>query len=139
MTTDRRSVVLGIGVAALAASSNGAMAMATMTTAMFGMIGKMTVAEGKRDEVVAAMLESVGGMPGCLSYIIATDPADANAIWITEAWDSKESHDASLKLPEVQAVIAKARPHITGMTSTATTTPVGGFGLTQQGMQPLKG
>ena len=40
-------------------------------------------------------------MPGCLSYIVATDPADANAIWITEAWDSKASHDASLSLPQV--------------------------------------
>ena len=56
----------------------------------------MTVVEGKRDEMVAILLAGVSGMPGCLSYIVATDPADANAIWITEAWDSKASHDASL-------------------------------------------
>ena len=96
---------------------------------MFGMIGKMTVADGKRDAAIAALLDSVAAMPGCLSYIVATDTADANAIWITEAWDSKESHDASLKLPEVQATIAKARGFITGMTPTAITTPVGGYGL----------
>ena len=31
-------------------------------------------------------------MPGCLSYVVATDPAEPNGIWITEAWDSQASH-----------------------------------------------
>ena len=31
-------------------------------------------------------------MPGCLSYVVAKDPADENAIWITEVWDSQASH-----------------------------------------------
>jgi quinol monooxygenase YgiN len=108
-------------------------------TAMFGMIGKMTIAAGKRDEVVALLLNSTGAMPGCLSYIIATDPGDPNAIWITEAWTDKAAHDASLRLPEVQATIAKARPHISSMTTAATTEPVGGFGLIKQGLMPLGG
>jgi quinol monooxygenase YgiN len=68
-------------------------------------------------------------MPGCLSYIIAEDLADPNAIWVTEAWDKKESHDASLKLPQVQSAIAKARPLIAGFDSSAQTKPVGGIGL----------
>jgi quinol monooxygenase YgiN len=96
---------------------------------MFGMIGKMTVKDGQRDTVVSALLDSVGNMTGCLSYVVATDLADPNAIWISEAWNSKESHDASLKLPAVQAAIAKARPFITGMTPVAITVPVGGYGL----------
>jgi quinol monooxygenase YgiN len=96
---------------------------------MFGLIGKMTVAEGHRDTLVALLLDATGKMPGCLSYIIATDPADANAIWITEVWDSEASHKASLTLPEVQAAIAKARPLITGFGERFITTPVGGVGL----------
>jgi quinol monooxygenase YgiN len=68
-------------------------------------------------------------MPGCLSYIVATDSNDANAIWITEAWDSKASHDASLSLPQVKAAIAKARPLIAGFGDGVVTTPVGGYGL----------
>jgi quinol monooxygenase YgiN len=68
-------------------------------------------------------------MPGCLSYIVANDPADANAIWITEVWDSKASHEASLKLPSVQAAIAKGRPMITGFGERFETEPVGGHGL----------
>ena len=74
---------------------------------MYGLIGKMTALAGKRDELIAILLAGVGEMPGCLSYIVATDPADANAIWITEAWDSKASHDASLSLPHTEQACAE--------------------------------
>jgi len=66
---------------------------------MYGLIGKMTAVPGKRDDLIAVLLEGVATMPGCLSYIVAKDTGDANAIWITEAWDSKASHEASLSLP----------------------------------------
>jgi len=100
---------------------------------MFGLIGKMTAVAGKRDELVAILLGGTGSMPGCLSYIIATDPADANAIWITEAWDSKASHDASLSLPEVRAAITKGKPLIAGFGDSVVTAPVGGHGLMKSG------
>jgi quinol monooxygenase YgiN len=96
---------------------------------MYGLIGKMTTIPGKREELIAILLDGVSGMPGCLSYIVATDPADANAIWITEAWDSKESHAASLTLPQVKAAIVKGKPLIAGFSDGAVTTPVGGHGL----------
>jgi quinol monooxygenase YgiN len=96
---------------------------------MYGLIGKMTVAPGKRDEFVAILLEGIADMPGCLSYVIAHDTNDANAIWITEAWDSKSSHDASLSLPSVKDAIAKGRPLIAGFSDRVVTTPVGGHGL----------
>lgn len=98
-------------------------------TEMYGMLGRMKAVPGKREELLALLLESSAGMPGCLSYIVAKDAADPDAIWITEAWDSKEHHDASLKLPQVQAAIAKARPLIAGFDSRAETEPVGGIGL----------
>ena len=96
---------------------------------MYGLIGKMTAVEGKRDELITILLAGVGSMPGCLSYIVATDPADANAIWFTEAWDSKASHDASLSLPQVKDAIAKGKPLIAGFGDGVVTTPVGGHGL----------
>ena len=40
-----------------------------------------------------------------------------------------DSHDASLELASVQQTIAKARPLIAGFGARATTTPVGGIGL----------
>lgn len=98
---------------------------------MYGLIGKMKVAEGKRDELTKILLEGTGNMPGCLSYIVANDPTDPNAIWITEVWDSKTNHEASLKLPSVQAPIAKGRPMITGFGERFETEPVGGYGLSE--------
>jgi quinol monooxygenase YgiN len=96
---------------------------------MYGLIGKMNAAAGQRDAVLALLLDATGSMPGCLSYVIATDPADDNAIWITEVWDNEASHKASLALPSVQAAIAKARPLIAGFGERFVTAPVGGHGL----------
>lgn len=96
---------------------------------MYGLIGKMKAVPGRRDELLAILLQGTRDMPGCLSYIVATDPADGDAAWITEVWDSQQSHEASLALPSVQAAIAKGRPLIAGFSDRVVTTPVGGHGL----------
>ena len=96
---------------------------------MYGLIGKMLATPGQRDALVEILLDGVSGMPGCLSYVVATDPNDASAIWITEVWDSQASHSASLTLPSVKAAIAKGRPLIAGFDSHVVTAPVGGHGL----------
>jgi quinol monooxygenase YgiN len=96
---------------------------------MYGLIGKMTTVPGQRDAVIQILLEGVGGMPGCLSYIVARDPTDENALWITEVWDSKASHEASLALPAVKSAIARGKPMIAGFGEHFITTPVGGHGL----------
>lgn len=102
---------------------------ASKSGSMHGLIGKMSATPGQRDALIAILLEGTHEMPGCLSYIVAKDLKDPDALWITEVWDSKESHAASLKLPVVQAAIAKARPIIAGFSDGVTTQPVGGFGL----------
>ena len=96
---------------------------------MYGLIGKMLTVDGKRNELLDILLKATGRMPGCHSYVVAKDVTDANAIWITEVWDTKENHDASLSLPAVKEAIAKARPLIAGFGDSVTTTPVGGVGL----------
>ena len=96
---------------------------------MYGLIGKMKCIPGQRDSLVTILLEGVSGMPGCLSYIVAKDPADPDALWITEAWESQVAHKASLSLPSVQAAITKARPIIAGFGERFETEPVGGHGL----------
>jgi quinol monooxygenase YgiN len=96
---------------------------------MYGLIGSMTATPGNRDALTGYLLEGLRDMPGNLSYIVAHDPANADKIWITEVWDSAESHMASLKLPQVQAAIAKARPIIAGMGDRQETIPIGGVGL----------
>jgi len=81
---------------------------------MYGLIGKMKVVSGQRDALIAVLLEGVSGMPGCLSYVVAQDPTDADAIWITEVWDNQGSHQASLSLPSVQRAISRGKPLIAG-------------------------
>lgn len=96
---------------------------------MYGLIGKMKAAPGQRDALVAILLEGVSGMPGCLSYVVAQDPTDADAIWITEVWDSEASHKASLSLPSVKDAISRGRPLIAGFEQHIETVPVGGHGI----------
>ena len=96
---------------------------------MFGLIGKLNTVPGQREALIEILLEGGEEMPGCLSYIIARDPSDANALWITEVWDSQASHEASLSLPAVQRAIARGRSLIAGFGERIVTEPVGGQGL----------
>jgi quinol monooxygenase YgiN len=93
---------------------------------MYGLIGQMQSTPGDRARLVRILTASSEAMPGCLSYVIAEDAEDENGIWITEVWDSRERHRASLDLPQVQAAIAEARPLIAGFTHRFETTPVAG-------------
>ena len=96
---------------------------------MYGLIAKLSTTPGQRDALQAILLENEGGMPGCLSYIVAQDPADPDALWVTEVWDTQESHAASLTLPSVQQAIARGRPLIAGFSNRVVTAPIGGIGL----------
>jgi quinol monooxygenase YgiN len=126
MTLVRREVLAG----GLALAAVGFPASAeTPLGPMHGLIGRMRAVAGQRDALIAILLEGTSGMPGCLSYVVARDPADADAIWITEVWDNRASHAASLHLPQVRAAIARARPLIAGFDSGRETVPVGGIGL----------
>jgi len=96
---------------------------------MYGLIGKVTAVPGQRDALAGILLEGTGEMPGCLSYVVAADPADADALWITEVWDSQASHQASLALPAVKAAIGRGRLLIAGFSNRVETAPLGGVGL----------
>ena len=90
----------------------------------YGIIGQMKTAEGKRSEVIAALLEGTKDMPGNIAYLIAEDLEDENSIWITEVWQTKGDHANSLQLPSVQAAIGKAREHIAGFGTRIETKPI---------------
>lgn len=75
------------------------------------------------------MVEGAQAMPGCLSYVVASDPADENALWITEVWATQTSHQASVSLPAVRAAVVKGRAMIAGFASRVETVPMGGHGL----------
>jgi quinol monooxygenase YgiN len=126
--------MIALGRRAFVAGSLAALTLPSSLAAqggrpMYGLLGRIKAVAGQRDALIALLLEGTGEMPGCLSYIVAKDNADADAIWITEVWDSRESHAASLQLPAVRAVIPRARPLIAGFDNRHETEPVGGVGL----------
>src|SRR5215469_12908946 len=96
---------------------------------MYGRVAHLTTAPEKRDAVIAILLEGSKVIPGCLSYVVAQDSTNPDAIWITEVWDSQASHQASLSLPSVKEAISEARPLIAGFDKPIETVPVGGYGL----------
>ncbi len=91
---------------------------------MYGLIVKMNIVAGRRDEAIALLAESSRDMPGCFSYVIAKDAVDENLLWVTEVWESQASHDASLMLRAVQAVIPRVKPLIANFEKIAVTEPV---------------
>jgi len=133
MRIGRREAIVQAVMAAVGGMAGVVMPAAQEAREMYGLIGKMTATTGQRDALMSILLEGVADMPGCLSYIVARDPADVNAIWITEVWDSKTSHEASLALPSVKQAIAKGRPLIAAFGDSVVTTPVGGHGLKASG------
>lgn len=124
MQNGRREFIAMAGAAALVK-----LPLAEKEKTMYGLIGKMIAVAGQRDALIAILLEGVAGMPGCLSYVVAQDPKDANAIWITEVWDSEASHRASLSLASVKQAITRGKPLIASFGEMTTTAPVGGHGL----------
>ena len=96
---------------------------------MYGLIGRFIAVPGKRDELLTILTENVGDMPGCLSYVVARDPTNSDAVWITEVWSDEASHKASLELPAVKGAIMRAMPLIGSFAEHHITEPVGGHGL----------
>ncbi len=99
---------------------------------MYGLFGKMIAQPGKRDELLGHLLDagtSMQGMDGNHLYVINSDPNDADAIWVYEAWRSAEDHQASLQNEAVIALITAARPLIAGFGERFEVTPLGGKGL----------
>ncbi|MFI5937032.1 putative quinol monooxygenase [Actinoplanes sp. NPDC051494] len=98
---------------------------------MYGYVGTMRTTAGNRDKVVSILLSGVEGLraAGCHLYLVSVSGTDPDLIHVTEAWDSKEHHDNSLKLPGTRAAIATAMPLLTGEFTSQELTVVGGLGL----------
>jgi quinol monooxygenase YgiN len=76
---------------------------------MYGLFGDLRAIPGQRDALVAILLENTTEMPDCNSDIVAQDPADDVAVWVSELWTRQQAHQDSLKLPGVISAISKAR------------------------------
>lgn len=98
----------------------------------YGYAGTMRTRSGHRDEVVGILLSGVDGLreAGCQLYAVSVADSEPDLIWVTEVWDSKEAHDASLQLPATREAINRAMPMLTGDFTGQETTVVGGLGVT---------
>lgn len=83
MRPNRREFLMAAGAGMLVMSLPGC-ATLNGERSMYGLIGKMKAKPGQRDALIAILLDGFNAMPGCLSYIVASDPADADAIWSIE-------------------------------------------------------
>lgn len=97
----------------------------------YGYLGTLTARYGHRDDVVSILLSGVDGLRavGCSLYVVGVSDTDPNVIWVTEVWESKAAHQASLALPETRAAIQRAMPLLTGEFTRQELEIVGGLGV----------
>ena len=95
------------------------------------MYGKITAQPGRRDALVAILLEAAALLqddPDCLIYIVNISGTELDAIWVTEVWSSQAAHAASLTRDDVRELIGRGMPLIAGG-ERIDVVPVGGKGL----------
>ncbi|MFA4940500.1 antibiotic biosynthesis monooxygenase family protein [Brevundimonas sp.] len=96
---------------------------------MYGLITRLTAHPGRRDELGLCLLDPNLKRPGCHSYVLAHDLNDADALWVTEVWMSKATHDAwSAQIRETHELLP-ALSLIATFGDTIFTRPIGGVGL----------
>lgn len=91
----------------------------------------MKATAGHRDDVISILLSGVDGLrrAGCHPHVVSAAQADDETIWVSEVWESKEHHEASLQLPDAKAAIGKAMPVLTGDFTSQELPVVGGLGV----------
>jgi len=93
----------------------------------YGLIVQIIAVSGERDALIALLDAAFTNIPGMLSHVIAHDMENDDAIWVTEAWESKEAHGACFSIPQVQASMQEGRPMIAEMGQRVETIPVAGL------------
>jgi quinol monooxygenase YgiN len=98
----------------------------------YGMHVTFTAQPGRGDDLAAILLEAAAGTQGdadCLLYVVSRSPADADTVYVTEAWTSREAHDGSLEDEATRALIARAMPLMARPPNAVILAPAGGKGL----------
>ena len=100
---------------------------------LFGLHGRLLAQPGQGDELEAILLAAARALESdddCLLYVVSRQPDEPDAVWVTEAWRSRDAHRASLEEDEVRALIQRAMPLIAELPErTIELRPVGGKGL----------
>ncbi len=97
----------------------------------YGYLGSLKTRPGHRDAVVDILVGGADGLreAGCHLYVVGVAETDDVTIWVSEVWQSKAHHAASLQLPATRAAIARAMPMLTGEFTSQETDVRGGLGV----------
>jgi quinol monooxygenase YgiN len=97
----------------------------------YAYFGSMKARPGHRDEVLAILTGVADGLrdAGCRLYAVGVPDDDPDTILVSELWESREHHDASLQRPEARAAIGRARPMLTDEFTRQEMTVRGGLGV----------
>lgn len=100
----------------------------------YGRHGSMRAETGRRAAVASILLSVADSLnsAGCILYVVGLAPDDPDVIWVTEVWESREAHVASLELPAVREAIEKAMPMLTGDFTGSEFHVVGGLGIREE-------
>jgi quinol monooxygenase YgiN len=85
---------------------------------MYALLARFTAQAGKQPDLAAILVRGttvMGKATGLIQYLIYTGAEET--VWVSELWETKDEHDASLALPGVRALIGEAMPLIAGMES----------------------
>lgn len=93
---------------------------------------KLPAAPGKRDELVAALqtaLETAQGESGTIYYMLHTDPADDNSLFMYELYENQDALNAHMGSDAFKALGPAIGPLLGGAPQLSILGPVGGKGL----------
>ena len=89
-----------------------------MSKTWHGVSGKLLAQPGQGEalrDILLQAAQGMEGMAGCLCYIVSTPQGQPDTVHVYEVWTDQAAHQASLALPQFQALIQRARPLLAGM------------------------
>lgn len=93
---------------------------------------RLIAAPGKHDELVAKFLESVEiqrDNPDCELMLVSTAPDEADVVYLTEVWSSKEGWESARHSAAIQAWAASMPELVGGPPESLPLQVAGGTGL----------
>lgn len=90
-----------------------------------GVVAHIMAKPGQRDALIEA-LRPLAQMEGLIDIVVAEDPENADGIWLTEIWESKELHDKAASGPVFTAAMVKMKPVMLSIDRNYKTRPIHG-------------
>lgn len=97
-----------------------------------GISERLVARPEQRDRLVQRLLDAaelLACATGCYIYLISISAEEPDAVWVTEAWRSKNHRDAALDHPHARTMQAEIQTMLVSADQPVHSIPVGGKGL----------